>query len=79
MDAPDSLLEYKQINLANKANHGDVFAPPSEWAGHPTGWVGFDVVYDLTGETGFDKPELVGRRFLSRPPLSAHSRISQLS
>jgi hypothetical protein len=79
LNAPDSLLEYKQVNLANKVNHEVVFAPPSEWAGQPTGWVGFDVVYDLTGETGFDKPELVGRRFLSRPPLSAYSHISRLS
>lgn len=41
--------------------HKDVFSPPSEWAGKPVDWAekGFDVVVDVTGETGYDKPELV--------------------
>lgn len=59
LDAPGSKLEYRQANLGAVERHADVFTPPAEWNGEPTGWERFDVVFDLTGEMGFDKPELV--------------------
>lgn len=62
LDAPEAeaKLEYRQVNLAVVERHADVFTPPAQWGGAETGWTRFDVVFDLTGETGFDKPELVG-------------------
>jgi hypothetical protein len=59
LDAPGSLLEYKQINLSNVERHGEIFTPPSSLNGKETGWKVFDAVYDLTGDTSFDKSELV--------------------
>lgn len=41
------LVEYKQANLAVKAQLDDVFA--GDW----------EIVVDLTGETRYDRPELV--------------------
>ncbi len=52
-------MEYKQINLGNVDRHVEVFTPPKEWNGAALE-ERFDVVYDLSGEIGFDKPELVG-------------------
>lgn len=65
LNDPDSRLEYKQVNLAVKERHADLFTPPSEWrgsrlAGEGEGGNGFDVAFDLTGETAAEKPELVG-------------------
>lgn len=47
-------FEYKQTNLSVKERHLDVFTPPSS-----CGRQGFDVVFDLTGETSAEKSELV--------------------
>lgn len=44
------LVEYKQANLAVRAQLDDVFAREGGW----------DIVVDLTGETRYDRPELVG-------------------
>ena len=57
-----SLLEYKQVNLLNKENHLDIFTPPKTWNDQPVEGrgEGFDVVFDLTGETSAEKPEIVG-------------------
>ena len=54
-------IEYKQANLSLVARHQDIYTPPSNWNGEPRDWAtrGFEVVYDLTGEMGFDRPELV--------------------
>ncbi|KAL1410887.1 hypothetical protein Q8F55_001830 [Vanrija albida] len=46
-------LEYRQVNLGNVERHADLFTPPAERGTH------FDLVFDLTGEMGFDKPELL--------------------
>ncbi|GFZ43262.1 hypothetical protein JCM24511_00981 [Saitozyma sp. JCM 24511] len=55
-------IEYKQINLSSKERHAEVFTPPQQWAGGSISWErGFDVVFDLTGEIGYDKPELMRR------------------
>lgn len=43
-------LEYQQINLSNSSRHAGLFTHEER---------GFDVVYDLTGEMDFDKPEIV--------------------
>jgi hypothetical protein len=43
-------LEYQQINLSNTSRHAELFTYVD---------VGYDVVYDLTGEMDFDKPEIV--------------------
>lgn len=43
-------FEYRQVNLANVAKHAELFEHNGE---------AFDAVFDLTGEMGFDKPELV--------------------
>jgi hypothetical protein len=51
--------------------HQEVFTPPRTWKGEPLGAAsggegdhdhdgrGFDMVFDLTGETAAEKPELV--------------------
>jgi hypothetical protein len=61
--AEKPLLEYKQVNLSSVERHAEVFTPPSEWNGESAVWEGkgFDVVFDLTGDISFDKPELVRR------------------
>lgn len=59
LNAPGSKLQYQQVNLANVERHVDVFTPLTEWDGKESGWTRFDVLFDLTGEMGFDKPELV--------------------
>jgi hypothetical protein len=59
LDAPETKLEYKQVNLRTVDRHVEVLTPPAEWNGKETGWVKFDALFDLTGEVGFDKPELV--------------------
>ena len=61
LNAPNAPLEYTQVNLANVDKHTEVFTPPKLWRERDTGWECFDVVYDLTGETAYDKPELVSR------------------
>lgn len=52
-------LEYQQINLSNTARHTELFTSKSSSTAEES--EGFDVVYDLTGEMGFDKPEIVSR------------------
>jgi hypothetical protein len=59
LDDPNPRLEYQQVNLSNMDRHHDVLTPPAHWNDKTTGWERFDVVYDLTGDTSFDKPELV--------------------
>lgn len=54
LNAQDSRLEYKQVNLGNKDRHAELFTPPDK-----TGKGVFDVVFDLTGETSAEKPEVV--------------------
>jgi hypothetical protein len=55
-----TLLEYKQVNLQNVANHETIFTPPATWNDAPlkTRGPAFDVVFDLTGETSAEKPEI---------------------
>jgi hypothetical protein len=43
------IVEYKQANLAVQAQLSDVFNRQGGW----------DIVVDLTGETRYDRPELV--------------------
>jgi hypothetical protein len=61
LNTPQTLLEYKQVNLLNKENHLDIFTPPKTWNGSDLKGrgEGFDVVFDLTGETSAEKPEIV--------------------
>ncbi|WWD18123.1 hypothetical protein CI109_102572 [Kwoniella shandongensis] len=63
LNDPSSSLEYKQINLGNVERHDEVFTPPKNWKEKELelgeGREGFDVVFDLTGDTSFDKPELI--------------------
>jgi hypothetical protein len=63
LSRPQTLLEYKQVNLLNKENHLDIFTPPKSWNGADLKGKGdgdgFDVVFDLTGETSAEKPEIV--------------------
>lgn len=59
LDDPNPRLEYQQVNLSNMDRLHDVLTPPAHWNDKTTGWERFDVVYDLTGDTSFDKPELV--------------------
>jgi hypothetical protein len=61
LNTPQTLLEYKQVNLLNKENHPDIFTPPKTWNGADLKGrgEGFDVVFDLTGETSAEKPEIV--------------------
>lgn len=49
-------LEYQQINLSNVARHAELLTHETK---------GFDVVYDLTGEMGFDKSEIVSLAWAS--------------
>ena len=66
-EAKGLAIEYKQANLSLAARHQEIFTPPSVWDGLERDWEqrGFEVVYDLTGEMGFDRPELVSSH--SRP------------
>jgi hypothetical protein len=50
----DPRADYQQINLSNASRHTELFTARDG--------AGFDVVFDLTGETGFDKPEIVRSR-----------------
>jgi hypothetical protein len=61
LNSPQTWLEYKQVNLLNKENHLDIFTPPKSWNGADLKGKGdgFDVVFDLTGETSAEKPEIV--------------------
>lgn len=61
LNTPQTLLEYKQVNLLNKENHLDIFTPPKSWNGSDLQGrgEGFDVVFDLTGETSAEKSEIV--------------------
>ncbi|KAL7423755.1 hypothetical protein Q5752_001338 [Cryptotrichosporon argae] len=52
-------LEYRQVNLALVERHAELFAPPAARDGKETGWKRFEMVFDLTGEIAFDKPELI--------------------
>ncbi|ORY20511.1 hypothetical protein BCR39DRAFT_562919 [Naematelia encephala] len=52
-------LEYRQVNLSNVETHKDTLRPPSVWNEEPVNWETFNVIYDLTGDIGFDKPELI--------------------
>ena len=54
-------VQYQQANLSLVDRHQDIYTPPSTWNGQAVDWAerGFEVVYDLTGEMGFDRPELV--------------------
>lgn len=51
----DPRVEYRQSNLANVDKYPSLFEPPAEG----TGWQRFDVVFDLTGEMSYDKPEVI--------------------
>jgi hypothetical protein len=60
--AADALaIQYQQANLSLVDRHREIFTPPSTWNGQERDWAerGFEVVFDLTGEMGFDRPELV--------------------
>lgn len=70
LSAPDSRLEYRQANLASTAKHAELFSPPKLWRGAETGWQAFDAVFDLTGEMGYTKPELVRRNPFYRRQLT---------
>ena len=61
-------FEYKQTNLGVQDRHLEVFTPPKG------GKEGFDVVFDLTGETSAEKPEIVRSPFIL-PPSSAFAPI----
>lgn len=80
-------LEYNQVNLGNVQTHPKVFrAPYDKWRGvklsvekkddddEATDERGFDVVYDLTGETAYDKPELIRINLLFFFLTHTHSR-----
>lgn len=54
----DPRVEYRQSNLSNAERYPSLFEPPAEG----TRWTRFDIVFDLTGEMSFDKPELVSPR-----------------
>ncbi|BEI87009.1 hypothetical protein CcaverHIS002_0703550 [Cutaneotrichosporon cavernicola] len=51
----DPRVEYRQSNLANVEKYPSLFEPPAEG----TNWHRFDVVFDLTGEMNYDKPEVI--------------------
>ncbi|WRT65894.1 uncharacterized protein IL334_002845 [Kwoniella shivajii] len=66
LNSAHSKLEYIQKNLLNTSNHTEIFTPPKEHKGNVLrtgqvegGFEGFDIVFDLTGELGFDKPEIL--------------------
>ncbi|WVO13378.1 hypothetical protein L204_100993 [Cryptococcus depauperatus] len=74
----DSSLEYKQVNLSNIERHRETFIPPEVWKGKET-IHRFDVVYDLTGDTSFDKPELIQISNTYQLSLSLATSASSLS
>jgi len=76
LNTATTLLEYKQVNLLNKDNHLDIFTPPKTWKGADSKGRGdgFDVVFDLTGETSAEKPEIVSRAS-GRAKIRSKSRI----
>ncbi|WVQ97048.1 hypothetical protein IAU59_004158 [Kwoniella sp. CBS 9459] len=82
LNGVDSKLEYKQFNLANTSRHTELFAPPKEWKGATIRsegeGLGFDVVFDLTGETGFDRPEILQISNTYQVALSLATSASQL-
>ena len=57
--SPGWNCQYLQINLGHTARHDEIFTPPTEWQGVKRDWKRFDYVFDFSGETGFDKAELV--------------------
>lgn len=57
--SPGWNCQYVQINLGNASRHDEIFTPPTEWQGVQRDWKRFDYVFDFSGETGFDKAELV--------------------
>ncbi|WVW80362.1 hypothetical protein I302_102342 [Kwoniella bestiolae CBS 10118] len=65
LNSENSKLEYKQVNLLNTSKHSELFTPPSEYRGtkilprEKGDFEGFDIVFDLTGELGFDRPEIL--------------------
>lgn len=59
--SPGWNCQYIQINLGNTARHDEIFTPPTEWQGVKRDWKRFDYVFDFSGETGFDKAELVSQ------------------
>ncbi|WVF70673.1 hypothetical protein IAT40_005466 [Kwoniella sp. CBS 6097] len=73
-------LEYKQFNLSNASRHTELFTPAKEWKGAAlkSDGEGFDVVFDLTGETGFDKPEILQISNTYQVALSLATSASQL-
>lgn len=66
--SPGWNCQYVQINLGNTARHEEIFTPPDEWQGVKRDWKRFDYVFDFSGETGFDKAELVSARTGSEEP-----------
>ncbi|KAK8865698.1 hypothetical protein IAR55_000843 [Kwoniella newhampshirensis] len=78
---PNTALEYKQVNLGSVDRHEEVFTPPRTWKGEKIqreAGGGFDVVFDLTGETGFDKPELIQITHTYQLALSLATSASKL-
>ncbi|WWD05520.1 hypothetical protein V865_003598 [Kwoniella europaea PYCC6329] len=65
LNSDTSKLEYKQVNLLNTSKHSELFTPPKEFKGTKLlsrgkgDFKGFDIVFDLTGELGFDRPEIL--------------------
>jgi hypothetical protein len=51
------LIEYRQANLQILATVSSVFDPPAD-SDFP-----FDIVYDLSGEKAYDRPEIVSPYF----------------
>nr|XP_018264932.1 uncharacterized protein I303_03114 [Kwoniella dejecticola CBS 10117]OBR87090.1 hypothetical protein I303_03114 [Kwoniella dejecticola CBS 10117] len=78
LNAPGSKLEYKQVNLLNTAKHTELFTPPKEVDGIPL-TEGFHIVFDLTGELGFDKPEILQISITYQTALSLATSASNLS
>ncbi|TYJ55907.1 hypothetical protein B9479_003430 [Cryptococcus floricola] len=79
----DSKLEYKQVNLGNVEKHAELFKLPKEWNGRELYGdeveKGFDVVFDLTGDTSFDKPELIQISHTYQVSLSLSNSAAALS
>nr|XP_019011869.1 uncharacterized protein I206_02704 [Kwoniella pini CBS 10737]OCF50650.1 hypothetical protein I206_02704 [Kwoniella pini CBS 10737] len=79
-----SKLEYKQVNLLNTAKHIELFTPPTEFNGiniRTNGedvFEGFGIVFDLTGEVSFDKPELLQISNTYQTSLSLATSASKL-
>jgi hypothetical protein len=76
LNNPQTSLEYKQVNLLNEENHLDIFIPPKTCNGSDLKGrgEGFDVVFDLTGETSAEKPEIVST-LLDTADIRSKSRI----